>query len=202
MQDVYQLMLAACVGLGLSAACGFRVFVPMLVMGVAQRAGMMQMSTSWDWVGSDWAILTLGVATALEVGAYYVPWLDNALDTVATPASVIAGAVAGAWAMGHIQSMDPSVQWALGIIGGGGTAASIQAVTVGTRALSSITTGGIANPVVSTAENAISTALALTAVILPPLALLVVVLVVCWLVKLVVRRGRRRAVRPTAIAAA
>lgn len=200
MTDLYQLGLAACVGLGLSAACGFRVFVPLLVMGVAQRAGMMQMSTSWDWVGSDWAIATLGVATALEVGAYYVPWLDNALDAVATPASVVAGAVAGAWAMGHIQSMDPSVQWSLGIIGGGGTAASVQVVTVGTRALSSITTGGIANPVVSTAENAVSTALALMAVIVPPLALVVVVLMVWWLTKLVMRRRRRGEMRGGAMA--
>ena len=88
--------LSIAAGLGLAAACGFRVFAPMLVVSVAGRAGYLELGSGFDWIGTMPALIALGVATLAEVLAYYVPWLDNLLDTVATPAAVVAGAVLAA----------------------------------------------------------------------------------------------------------
>src|SRR5687768_18437504 len=88
--DHMELLLSICVGLGLSAACGFRIFVPLLAMSIAANAGHLQLASSFEWIGSTEALVAFSLATALEIGAYYIPWLDNFLDTVATPAAVVA----------------------------------------------------------------------------------------------------------------
>jgi len=84
-------ILSLLIGIGLSAACGFRVFVPLLVVSVASHTGHLHLSSGFEWMGSDAALIAFAVATVLEVAAYYIPWLDNLLDTVASPAAVIAG---------------------------------------------------------------------------------------------------------------
>src|SRR5262245_36523094 len=118
------------------------------------------------------ALIILGVATALEIGAYYVPWLDHALDVLATPSAVVAGVVMTA---SVVTGLDPMLKWTLALIAGGGIAATVQAVTVGTRKVSLVTTGGLANPVVSTMELAGSAVLAVFAFAVPLLAFAVVV---------------------------
>ena len=86
-------VLAILIGIGLAAACGFRIFVPFLVISVAANSGHLALSPGFEWIGTEVAIATFLVATILEIGAYYVPFLDNLLDSVATPASFIAGSV-------------------------------------------------------------------------------------------------------------
>ena len=81
------------VGLALSTAAGLRVFVPLLLTGLAARLGYLTLTPSMRWIGSDAALVAFATATVLEVGAYYVPWLDNVLDTVATPAAITAGVI-------------------------------------------------------------------------------------------------------------
>lgn len=152
------------IGLGLAAACGFRVFVPMLVLCLGAKTGHLSLAQGFDWVQSDAALIVFGTATVLEVVAYYVPWLDNLLDTIATPAAAIAGTVATASMLGDV---DPMVQWALGILAGGGTATVVQLGTVATRAVSTATTGGLGNPIVSTAEAGVSTVVSGLMVLLP-----------------------------------
>ena len=88
--------LSICVGLALAAACGFRVFVPLLVMSIASLAGHLNLDPSFQWIGSYPALITLSVATLLEILGYYIPWVDHLLDTIATPAAVIAGIVQSA----------------------------------------------------------------------------------------------------------
>ena len=97
------------VGFALSAAAGLRVFVPLLLTGAAARLGYLDLAPGMAWIGSGMALLAFATATAVEVAAYYVPWLDNALDALAAPAAVIAGVVATAavppscrpWCAGH-----------------------------------------------------------------------------------------------------
>src|SRR5215469_1550912 len=84
-------LIGVLVGVGLAASCGFRVFVPMLVMSVAARAGQLELGEGWSWIASWPAIIGFGVATLVEIGGYCIPWLDNLLDTLASPAAVIAG---------------------------------------------------------------------------------------------------------------
>ena len=148
--DILEIILSLSLGLGLAAACGFRIFIPPLMMGVGSRFDLYDLEGSFIWVGEDWAIAVFAIATLLEIGGYYVPWIDNLLDTVATPAAVIGGIfVTSASLEGDV---DPSLQWILATIAGGSTAGVIQLGTVATRAVSTGVTGGLANPVVSTLE--------------------------------------------------
>ena len=182
-------LLSVCLGLGLAAACGFRIFVPLLVMNLAVRAGWLELGASFSWIASDPALIAFAVATALEVGAYYVPWLDNLLDTVASPAAVVAGVIVTA---SVVTGMDPWLRWTLAVIAGGGVAGTVQSLTVGTRQVSALTTAGLGNPLVSTAEMGGSLALGLLAVLVPALAGLAVVA----LLVILFRRRRRRAALP------
>jgi hypothetical protein len=178
-------LLSVCLGLGLAAACGFRVFVPFLVLNLAARSGYVALDGSFEWIASTPALITLAVATVLEIVAYYVPWLDNLLDSVATPAAVVAGIVATA---SVVTGIDPYLKWTLAVIAGGGVAGAVQAVTVGARGASSLTTAGFGNPLVTTAEIGGSALLSGMAVGLPAVAAVVVVA----LLILAARRLRRR----------
>ncbi len=92
-----ELALTVLVGVGLAAACGFRVFVPLLGISLAAQTGHLELASGFGWIGSPVAAAAFGVATLLEVGAYLVPWVDNALDALASPAAVVAGTIAMAY---------------------------------------------------------------------------------------------------------
>lgn len=157
-------LLSIALGLGLAAACGFRVFVPLLVMSVAVRAGHMEVISSFDWVASDVALMCFGVATLLEIAGYYIPWVDNLLDTVATPTAVVAGIlVTGS----VITDLSPFLRWTLAALAGGGVATGVQAATVAGRQLSSFTTLGLGNPLVATLEAIGAAGIAILAVAVP-----------------------------------
>ncbi|HMN40782.1 MAG TPA: DUF4126 domain-containing protein [Phycisphaerales bacterium] len=190
--------LAIMLGLGLSAACGFRVFVPLLVLGGAARLGAASLAPSLAWMGTDEAIVCFAVATVLEIVAYKVPWLDHALDTVATPAAVCAGAIVSASQIGAITSVSPLLQWACAIIAGGGVAGIVQAGTVTTRAVSTVGTGGLANPLISAAQSVLSVFVSVLSVALPILGGLFALMAVggcVWIVVKLRRRSRARAAR-------
>ena len=148
--DVVQILLSLSLGLGLAAACGFRVFIPPLMMGVGSRLDLYKLEGSFVWVDDTWAIAIFAVATLLEIGGYFIPWIDNLLDAVATPAAIIGGIfVTSASLEGEL---DPSAQWTLSVIAGGSISGVIQLGTVATRAISTGTTGGLANPIISLLE--------------------------------------------------
>ena len=179
-------------GVGLAAACGLRVFVPMLALSAACAFGFMEPPAGMKWLDSATAVFLFGVATAVEVAAYYVPWLDNALDTITTPGSVVAGTVAVAAMM---PDLHPSVRWSLAVVAGGGAAGIVQTGSVLTRALSGATTGGIGNPVVSTVELIGSILLTILALVLPVIAALLVILLIIWTLRALVRWRRARTTR-------
>jgi uncharacterized protein DUF4126 len=178
-------VLSVVLGIGLAAACGFRVFVPFLVVGIAARADSLTLGPSFAWLASTPALVALAVATVLEIGGYYVPWLDHMLDVIATPAAVVAGGVMTA---SVVTGLDPMTRWILALIAGGGIAATVQALTVGARKLSLVTTGGIGNPVVATAELLGAIALSVVAIALPLVALAVVAWGLFFGVRFVLRR--------------
>ena len=142
-------LLSICVGIGLAAACGFRVFVPLLIVSIAAVTGHLTLAPSFQWMGTYPALITFSVATVLEVAGYYVPWVDHILDTAATPAAVVAGTIVSASVFTDIS---PFLKWTLAAIAGGGAAGIIQTGTVLTRAASTATTGGLANALVATGE--------------------------------------------------
>ena len=169
-----ELLLSVCIGLGLSAACGFRIFVPLLITSIAAHSGHLNLASSFEWVGSPAALTAFSIATALEIGGYYIPWLDNFLDTVATPAAIVAGTVVTA---SMVTDVSPFLKWSLAVVAGGGIAGTVQATTVLARGLSLTSTGGLANPLIATAELGGSILTAIAALIAPFFALGLIVLV-------------------------
>ena len=171
-------LLGICVGIGLSAACGFRIFVPMLGISIAANAGHLELASGFEWMATSTALVAFGAATALEIAAYYVPWLDNLLDSIATPAAIVAGTVATGSMTGDIS---PFLKWGLAIIAGGGTAAVVQATSVVVRGVSSATSGGLANPLVSSAELAGVTGVTFLVIFVPALAACLTAILIVWL---------------------
>ena len=188
-----EFLLSLALGLGLSAACGFRVFVPMLGMSVASLAGHLTLSPGFEWIGTWPACICFLAATSLEITAYYVPWLDNLLDTIATPAAIVAGTITLAATLAPtpiVSGMSPLLRWSLALIAGGSVAAIIQLGAVTLRGTSTVSTAGLANFLVSTLELILSVLTTLLAIALPLLCLLLVLATTMFL--LYHRFGRRR----------
>ncbi len=144
------------IGIALSATCGFRVFVPLLAVNIGFRAKnadgepLIDLAPGFDWLTSDIAMIIFLVAAIFEIGGYYIPWIDNLLDTIASPAAIVAGTLI---TTSFIDIESWWLQWLLGLIAGGGAAGAVQAATVVTRASSTITTGGLGNPIVASVET-------------------------------------------------
>ncbi|GHC63649.1 DUF4126 domain-containing protein [Ulvibacter litoralis] len=172
--DSIEILFSVFLGVGLAAAAGFRVFLPLLVLSLAGFYDVIPLNESWEWAGSLTAVITLGVATLVEIFGYFIPWFDNALDTIAVPLAAVAGT---AVMMATVSDLSPLVTWALAIIAGGGTAAAIKGNVSAVRLTSSATTGGLANPVVSTVETGTSTVMSLLSVFIAPLAFVLVLVI-------------------------
>lgn len=187
-----ELLFSVALGIGLSAACGLRVFAPFAVMSAAALAGQLTLAPGFAWIGSTEALIVFGVATLLEILSYYLPWVDNLLDTVAIPTAIVAGALATA---AVLTDMSPLMRWTLAAIAGGGTAGIIQLGTTWVRGLSSVTTGGLGNFVVATGEwmGALTTA---TLAVLFPLLMLILVALLLFFVSRRLLRSRALVTSP------
>lgn len=161
-------------GLGLSAACGFRIFVPLLGMSIANLAGHLSLSSDFQWIGTWPALLVFATAMILEIATYFIPWIDNVMDVAATPAAIVAGTIVTASQVGDVS---PLLKWSLAVIAGGGVCGLVQTGTVAVRAVSSGTTGGFGNFIVATLELIASVVVTVLAIVLP----IVSVLVVGWM---------------------
>jgi hypothetical protein len=167
-------------GIGLAAATGFRVFLPLLIAGIAAHTGHLPLNDSFAWLASTPALITLGTAAVCETLAYYIPGVDHVLDVVASPAAVAAGAVASAAVMTNVP---PAILWPVAIIAGGGIAGLTKGSTALLRAKSGLMTGGLANPVVSTVETVGATGLSIFAIVLPLLCLVAVIVLLAWAIR-------------------
>jgi hypothetical protein len=180
-----ELILSIALGIGLSAASGFRVFVPLLGLSIATLAGQVSPAPGFEWIGNWAAVVAFATATVLEISAYYIPWLDNLLDTLTGPLAIVAGALA---TISVVDDMSPFLRWTLAIIGGGGAAAIVQSGTSLLRLGSTSVSAGFTNPVVATAELAGSSILTVLALLLPLLAAALALIVIVFVA---VRMKRR-----------
>jgi hypothetical protein len=187
-----EFILALAIGIGLSAACGFRVFVPLLGLGIAASAGFVPLSSGFDWIGSPVAIAAFAVATLIEIGAYYIPWLDNLLDTISTPAAVIAGVMVTASVMVDVS---PFLRWSLAIIAGGGIAGTVQTGTTVARGTSTVTSAGFANPLLSTGELLGAIVTTILSLIVPILAAILALVLFAISLRLFLKLRRRTSAR-------
>lgn len=194
--DPWQTGIGALIGLGLAAACGFRILLPPFLMGLAVKSGMLTLSDGFMWMG-DWpAIIAFGAASLLELLAYFIPWVDNLLDTVATPTAVIAGILVTAAAAGE---MSPLLKWSLAVIGGGSAAGLVQGSTVAVRAISTGTTGGLANPLISLIEAGLSIVIAVFAIVAPVAAAVLVLLVLAFAVNRILAWRKKKRLAKAAV---
>ena len=164
-------IISICLGIGLSASVGFRVFLPLFALSLAAFFDVWQLNDSWEWIGSTTALITLGVATVVEIFAYFIPYVDNLLDSISIPLAALAGT---AVMLSTVSDLSPVITWALAIIAGGGTAAAISGTSSATRLTSTVSTGGFANPIVSSVETGTSIIMSIISIFLPFLAILLV----------------------------
>ena len=189
----FAVLMAILMGISLSAASGFRVFLPPFLLSIVARFALVWFmdlnltGTQFEFFTSTLAIIILGIATIAEFAGYYVTWIDSALDTIATPASILAGIAMTAIVL---EGIDPIIQWVIAVIAGGGISATIQSATVATRGLSSTFTFGLGNPAVATGENVASIALTLIAILIPFLSAFVVILLVALLARINRKKGK------------
>ena len=176
--NTVELVLGVVSGIALSATCGMRVFVPVFGVSIAALTGNLELADGLAWLGSPVVAISAGVAMLAEIVAFYVPWLDNALDGIAAPLAVAAGTILTA---SQIHDVSPYLQWALAIVAGGGTATIFQTKTMALRTASTLGTGGIANPVVSTAETGLAATGTILTLVLGWVAGLVFVVLCGWL---------------------
>lgn len=167
-------ILSIFLGVGLAASVGFRVFVPLFALSLAAHFNLWELNDSWQWIGSLTAVVTLGVATIVEIFAYYIPLVDNLLDTVAVPLAAIAGT---AVMVSTVADLSPVITWALAIIAGAGTATAVAGTSSATRLASTTTTASVANPVISTLETGTAIVMSIISLFLPVLAILLVIII-------------------------
>lgn len=172
-------------GIGLSASAGFRVFIPLLVAGLAGKFGWLPLTESFQWMSTWPAIICFGTATAIETAAYYLPVVDNFLDLITTPMAMIAGTLL---ATSVLPVDNELLKWGTGILMGGGAAGVIQTGTSLLRLFSTKTTAGMANPVVSTTEHVAALGTSMMSVLLPVVTGVLVLLLILYIV---VKAGRR-----------
>lgn len=174
-------IISICLGIGLAASVGFRVFLPLFALSLASYFNVWQLNDSWLWIGSLTAIITLGIATLVEILAYYIPVVDNFLDAIAVPLAIIAGTLV---MVSTMSDLNPITTWALAIIAGGGTAATIKSATGASRITSTVSTAGFGNPIVSTIETSASMLMSVFAIFLPIIAFVLVIFVLFAIFKL------------------
>jgi hypothetical protein len=163
------------------------VFVPLLLTGLAARLGYIRLTPGMAWLDSDPALVALATATVLEIGAYYVPWLDHVLDAAATPAAVTAGVIATA---AVTPELPPLLRWTLAIVAGGGAAGMMHAGTALVRLQSSALTLGVGNPVVATGELVGAVILSGLALLVPVFAAAVGIAVLIFVARRLLGRAR------------
>ena len=176
--------LSIVLGIGLAAATGFRVFLPMLIVSGAAYTGYLPLGDNFAWLGTAPSLVMLTVAAIVEILAYYIPGLDNLLDALATPAAFVAGTVLSAAVMTDIP---PMVKWTAAVIAGGGLAGVTQGVTATLRAHSTIWTGGLGNLALSAAELGGALLVSFLALAAPAAAIALVVLFL-WIAIRLLRR--------------
>lgn len=179
-------VLGLLVGIGLSASCGFRIFVPMMGISIASMTGDLHLANGFEWIGTWPALTAFFFATLIEIVAYFIPWFDNLMDSIATPSAIVAGTITTASMVGDIS---PFLQWSLAIIAGGGSSGLVQLCSVAVRTISTATTGGLANPLIALGELILAVFLVILALTIPVLCLVVVVFIIYQMINKIISSG-------------
>ena len=189
--ELYSLIVSLFLAIGLSAACGFRIFIPPLTYGLLYKAELVQLGQDWSWIGEDWVIAVLSLAAILEIFGNLIPWIDNLLDVLATPTSIMAGTIL---ASSCLSDFSPGLQWILSVSSGVLITGGFQLATVSIRGMSSVFTGGLINPIFSIVEDLISLGITITILFFPIIGIIVIIIISLLIRKLYmfIRNRRKR----------
>ncbi len=187
--EVYSFISSIFLAFGLSAACGFRIFIPPLTYGLLYKADLVQLGEGWNWIGNDWVIAVLALAALIEIIGNLVPWLDNLLDVLATPTSIMAGTTLSAVSLSEI---DPGLKWILSVMSGVLITGGFQLTTVSLRGFSSILSGGLLNPIISFIEDLISLGISISIILFPLFGIFIVLLIALFLRSIYIRLKKRK----------
>lgn len=190
----WQLLSAVALAIGLAACAGLRALLPILLTGIVARAGWLELGRPFDFLATNWALLLFGLATAVEIAADKFPAVDHALDTVHTFLRPLAGSMLAAAVLSAVS--DPATAMALGIIVGAPSALVPHAAKASLRVVSTATTGGLANPVLSVLEDFGTVALFVLVVVVPVAAAALVLALMALVLRRLLGRRRRQTVVP------
>lgn len=168
-----EIILSTFAGIGLSAASGFRIFIPFLVLGITSSTGYLDLDDNFKWISTTPAILVFAAFSISEILGYFNPWIDNMLDTITTPLSLIAGTVLS---LSVITGINPILHFSIAVIIGGGISAEFQFLSVKARSVSSVFSGGYGNSVISGLELFFSVILSILSVFLPVIVFVIVII--------------------------
>lgn len=180
---------AVITGLGLAGAAGLNAYVPLLVVGLLGRFGVLHLSAPYDSLSDTPVLIVLGVLFAIEFLADKVPGVDSVNDVVQTVVRPAAGAVLMAGSLGIGTNLPPWVGVVAGII----TAGGIHATKAAARPVVNVSTAGVGGPVVSLVEDGVSLVASLLAVLAPLLLVVFVAALVWWGRRTWLRRREARA---------
>lgn len=156
---------------GLSAASGLNAYLPLLIIGLMGRyTDLITLSKPWNVLENGWVLLVLGVLLAVEMTADKIPAVDTVNDGIQTVVRPVSGALLFAASNNVISDTSPLLAMILGLLMAGG----VHAAKATFRPVVTATTGGLGNPVVSTAEDIASGGMTLIALLMPVLAAVLV----------------------------
>lgn len=195
MEPASTVLFQVLMGVGLAACAGLRAFLPLLVVGIAGRLDWIPLTSRFEWLSGWPALIVFGVAVVVEVLADKVPLVDNLLDVLQGFVKPIAGTILMA---SVVTEMEPAHRVALALILGAGTAGAVQITKAKLRLVSSTTTAGAGNPVLSVGEDAGSLVGSILALAAPLVLIAILVASAVALVLLTRKIGRtvRRHVAP------
>lgn len=177
---------------GLSGAAGLNAWIPLFVTALLDRLDVIHLAAPYDRLSTTAGLIVLGALTVADLVGDKVPAVDHALHAAGTVIAPIAGAVLFTGSAGQGADLPTIVTAVLG----GGTAGALHLTRSAVRPLSTATTGGLGNPVLSLIEDVASIGLTVLALALPVLGLLALVAIVAALVVAWRRIRRRRVAQP------
>lgn len=176
MTDLLQFyLIPTLLGIGLSAACGLRVFFPLFLVSLLGYLGKLSITENFLWLTQLPAVITFGVASVIEIVAYFIPLIDHLLDAVTIPSSIVSGIVLFASMFPENESL---IKWAMAILAGGGTAGLVSSVTSLARFKSTAFTAGLGNPLIAFTETIGSIIISGLSILFPFFVILVIAVLI------------------------
>jgi hypothetical protein len=185
------LLLGTASAFGLAAAAGLNTTLPLLILGLAARFGLLTLVAPYDALASDIALIGLGVVAAGEIAADKVPGADSVVQILQGPLTLGAGAILFASQNSLIQDVSPGLAILVGLL----TAGGVHTVRAMIRPVVNLGTMGFGGPVASALEDIGAVLVSVLAILAPLLAILALLLLALGLAlaaRPVARRFRER----------